>query len=462
MAVRPEAIAEGVYRLSVRGSNVYFVRSGSSWVLIDAAWANTGRVIVEAAGSLFGANTRPAAILLTHAHPDHSGSTLELARKWDIPVYVHPRELPVAPEELLAAEEYPAGPLDRWVVLPLMRILPARAREAARAQGIRFLAVARTFEPGAAVPGLPEWECIPTPGHSPGHVAFFRRRDRVLISGDALLTVNLNSLWDLLRNKRRVSGPPYISSWNWQAAKESVAALAELEPHVLAPGHGAPIADDVARAVRAFAESFAGAGAVEGELRATEELPAGSSLPTRMLFAADAFTALTATSGGIALAAGLEGGRLPRRLLKGTPFSSYVVPGLMLAGTVGGSSTLAALAMLRNPEIGARASVAAGGITMGWIAGEVLVLDRREARSWVEALYFAIGLTMAGLGLRLATRHAQQRRRSLPTSEHVATGQARRTLWHRGASMLRRHQRGGTAGGTTPVADARSGWSRPI
>ncbi|HEU5440951.1 MAG TPA: MBL fold metallo-hydrolase [Ktedonobacterales bacterium] len=268
MAARPEEIAEGVYRLSVRGSNVYFVRSGSSWALIDAAWATSGQAIVAAAESLFGANTRPAAILLTHAHPDHSGSTLELAQKWDIPVYLHPRELPVPPEELSAAQEYPAGPLDRWVVLPLMRVLPARARAAARAQGMRFLAVARTFEPGAAVPGLPGWECIPTPGHSPGHVAYFRRRDRVLISGDALLTVNLNSAWDLLRNKRRVSGPPYISSWNWHAAKESVAALAKLEPRVLAPGHGAPIADDAASAVWAFADSFAGTGAVEGEQRA--------------------------------------------------------------------------------------------------------------------------------------------------------------------------------------------------
>src|SRR5262249_35702609 len=33
-------IAAGVYWLPVRGANVYFVRSGSGWVLIDTAWAN--------------------------------------------------------------------------------------------------------------------------------------------------------------------------------------------------------------------------------------------------------------------------------------------------------------------------------------------------------------------------------------------------------------------------------------
>jgi membrane protease YdiL (CAAX protease family) len=34
----------------------------------------------------------------------------------------------------------------------------------------------------------------PRRGHTPGHAAFFRSRDRVLITGDAVLTVNLNSV----------------------------------------------------------------------------------------------------------------------------------------------------------------------------------------------------------------------------------------------------------------------------
>src|ERR1022692_3199216 len=97
---------------------------------------------------------------------------------------------------------------------------------------------ARAFGPGAAVPGRPDWQAIPTPGHTPGHVAFFRSRDRVLITGDAVLTVNLNSVRDLLPSKHQVSGPPRISTWNWQAAKESVAVLARLEPDIMAGGPG--------------------------------------------------------------------------------------------------------------------------------------------------------------------------------------------------------------------------------
>jgi len=122
--------------------------------------------------------------------------------------------------------------------------------------------VVRAFDPSAAIPGLPDWEYIPTPGHTPGHVAFLRTSDRVLIAGDAVVTVNLNSIWGFLlwsmrRNKQRVSGPPWYSTWNWRAAKESVALLAGLEPRVLATGHGVPMAgEEIARELRTFADHF--------------------------------------------------------------------------------------------------------------------------------------------------------------------------------------------------------------
>ena len=275
MASQPEEIATGVYRLSVLGANVYFVRSGPSWALIDTGWANSGQAIRKAATSLFGANAPPAAILLTHNHPDHAGAALELARIWRLPVYAGPREAPQVAEDIAAFQQRIAIPLDRWVIFPLMRLMPPRMVAAMRAEEAAFGEVARTFDTSAGVPGLPDWELIPTPGHSPGHTAFFRASDGVLITGDALLTVNVNSLWDLLRGERRVSGPPYIASWNWRAAKKSVATLARLEPRVLAPGHGAPMAGaGVARELRAFAERFSALPAAQR--------PAGLSLPDRV------------------------------------------------------------------------------------------------------------------------------------------------------------------------------------
>lgn len=116
-----------------------------------------------------------------------------------------------------------------------------------------------------------------------------------------------------------------------------------------------------------------------------------------LLFITDLLVALTAVGGGIALIVGLETGRFPADWLEGTPFSSYVLPGVILAGVVGGSATLAALSLLRSPT-GGGASVLAGVIMMGWIIAEILLLKQPSEPTWTEVFYFALGLVMALLG----------------------------------------------------------------
>jgi len=262
-----QQIASGVYFLEVgKGisrSNVYFVRSSSSWILIDAASANYGRLIRKTAESLFGANRPPKSILLTHDHPDHAGSARELALLWNCPVYVHTNELTLALNNDLATVERFANPLDKKMVLPLLRILPRRRVELILEKA-SLKDVVKALDPGAPVPGLPDWNCVPVPGHTPGQVAFFRASDGVLITGDALVTVDLNSLWGFLLwslhlSKQKISSPPSYSTWNKQMARESVVVLAGLEPRVLATGHGAPMTgDDITHRLRIFANNFAG------------------------------------------------------------------------------------------------------------------------------------------------------------------------------------------------------------
>lgn len=248
-------IAPGVWCLGPKGrtqTNVYFVRAASSWALIDAGWANDGPSIRQASELVFGAGTAPASVFLTHVHPDHAGAALQLARTWGCPIYVHPDELPLATGDFAAFAKY-AGPLDHWVVLPLMRVMGRRRREAMLSRS-SLEGVVRVVEPRAGLPGLPDWECIPTPGHTPGHVSFFRASDRVLITGDAVVTLRLNSVTGLLLQRQGLSGPPRYTSWRWRLARESIATLARLEPNVLAGGHGTPLAGPgTASALIAFA-----------------------------------------------------------------------------------------------------------------------------------------------------------------------------------------------------------------
>ena len=171
-------IAPGVHWLplgkGLRASNVYFVRSDSSWSLIDGGWARDAPAIRLAAESLFGRGTPPASILLTHDHPDHAGAVRELAQLWHLPTWVHPRELPLALGDAQALHDY-AGPLDRWVILPSMRLMGRRRMEATLSRG-SLKGVVRAFDPTDGPPGLAGWEALPTPGHTPGHVAFSERR----------------------------------------------------------------------------------------------------------------------------------------------------------------------------------------------------------------------------------------------------------------------------------------------
>jgi glyoxylase-like metal-dependent hydrolase (beta-lactamase superfamily II) len=241
-----------VYCLPLRGSNVYLVDSEPSWVLIDAGWGKSGPAIRAAARSVFGGRVRPAAILLTHAHPDHAGSAAELARAWDLPVWVHRDDAPLLSGDILS-NWHLLDPVGRWTMTPLRLLLPRRTFQRMTASDLRDLARSLPDD-DSTVPGLPDWVCVPTPGHSAGHVAFFREHDRVAIAGDAVLTA---PCFGLLTFRQKITPPPRISTWDWRRAKQSVAALAALQPRVLATGHGIPMAGPyVACGLREFSDRF--------------------------------------------------------------------------------------------------------------------------------------------------------------------------------------------------------------
>jgi len=237
-------VAPGVHWLAVgRGllrSNGHFVESGESWVLIDTGAAGSGPTIRGAAAALFGPEACPAAILLTHDHPDHAGSVRELAETWHVPTWLHPDELPLAVGAMAAFHDY-ANPLDRWVILPMMQLLGTKRADAAIAKG-SLKDLVRPLDLRAGPPSLPGWEIIPTPGHTPGHIALFRRGDRVLITGDALLTMDVNSPAGFVAREPRISPPPRFTSWEWPLVTRSLGRLARLQPTLIVSGHGVPMA----------------------------------------------------------------------------------------------------------------------------------------------------------------------------------------------------------------------------
>jgi glyoxylase-like metal-dependent hydrolase (beta-lactamase superfamily II) len=57
----------------------------------DTGWASDAPRVKQAVRELCG-TVAPSAILLTHAHPDHSGAALAMTREWRCDVYLHPAE----------------------------------------------------------------------------------------------------------------------------------------------------------------------------------------------------------------------------------------------------------------------------------------------------------------------------------------------------------------------------------
>ncbi|HLG94972.1 MAG TPA: MBL fold metallo-hydrolase [Bryobacteraceae bacterium] len=235
-------VAPGVFHVPLRIANVYFVGdSGGEWALVDAGLPGEGHKIRAAAESIYGRGSAPKAIFLTHGHPDHAGSALELARYWRVPVLAHPLELPYLGGE---SQYPPADPTVGGVLGLLARFSKPGAPDVTPA--VQALPSETMGLPGAG------WKWVHTPGHSPGHVAFFRRSDGTLLAGDAFTTVNLNSFFASATGLPRVCGPPATATYDWTAAGESVSRLASLQPLTLACGHGRPMSGG--EAVRQLAE----------------------------------------------------------------------------------------------------------------------------------------------------------------------------------------------------------------
>ena len=89
---------------------------------------------------------------------------------------------------------------------------------------------------------------LDTPGHSDGHVAFWRESDRTLVAGDVLFNMNL------LTTVPGLHEPPRILTRDPRRNRESARRLAALEPELVLFGHGPPLRDP--GALTAFADAL--------------------------------------------------------------------------------------------------------------------------------------------------------------------------------------------------------------
>lgn len=118
-----------------------------------------------------------------------------------------------------------------------------------------------------------------------------------------------------------------------------------------------------------------------------KDLQPAARRPARTwLITLDAFLGVTAVLGGLYLVTGWYAP--PLAMLAGSPFASYIIPGLALVMLVGGGSVLAAMLVARRAGWGVAASAAAGVMMLVFEAVELVVIGF----TWLLAFYVAVGL----------------------------------------------------------------------
>jgi glyoxylase-like metal-dependent hydrolase (beta-lactamase superfamily II) len=165
-----DQLAAGVHQLRIkRFVNVY----DDEWILLDTGLPGSEKEIQAAADKLFGPGAKPQAIILTHGHLDHLGSAKELATAWQVPVIVHPLELPYVTNK---AKYPPRDPTVGGSLAFMSRFFPTDLPDLTD-----VVETLHTDDP--TPPFLANWRWLHVPGHAPGQIALFREADHTLLAG---------------------------------------------------------------------------------------------------------------------------------------------------------------------------------------------------------------------------------------------------------------------------------------
>jgi glyoxylase-like metal-dependent hydrolase (beta-lactamase superfamily II) len=206
-------LADGVWLLDGRprhAFNVYLLGD----VLLDAGTVRAqARILRQLGGRELGAHA------LTHAHPDHQGSSHAICERFSIPLWCGQDEVPAM--ESIGGWRVPKAP--GWLNGIYARLVAGPPHP-----------VSRALVEGDEVAGFAVLE---TPGHTRGHASYWRESDGVLIVGDVLM--NLHPV----TARPGLHEPPRLSTEDIARNRGSARKLAALRPRLACFGHGPPLRD---------------------------------------------------------------------------------------------------------------------------------------------------------------------------------------------------------------------------
>ena len=233
-------VAEGIHRLTNGIANFYLIEEAGKLVLVDAGaprdWDLLGRVVRGLGRDLGDLD----AVLLTHAHTDHTGFAERARAGTGARVWVHE-------DDVAMARTGKVGPRDGKTRAYLLRGAFWRtALVLGRRGATKIIPIQEVsgFRDGQSldVPGKPR--VVHAPGHTDGSAAIFLEDRGILFTGDVLCT------WNAYTGR---TGPQIMPSGLNTDTPQALASLANLNgitAGLLLPGHGDPWTGGVPDAIQ--------------------------------------------------------------------------------------------------------------------------------------------------------------------------------------------------------------------
>jgi glyoxylase-like metal-dependent hydrolase (beta-lactamase superfamily II) len=219
-------IIPGVHWVEGVNANPYLLtRVDGKIVVVDTGMPGGAKKILEYLSAKTSKEPRDLeTILLTHCHPDHAGSALELKELTGAKIAIHKDDADyVAGRKRLPPIKGPAPP--ETPRFPPPHFQPDLL-----------------LEDGEVIDGL---KVIHIPGHTPGSIALYDQTRRILFTGDALLCYG-----------GKVVGPSEQFSMDILEARRSIERLTVLDFDIMLSGHGEPLRRNASALVRQFYDSL--------------------------------------------------------------------------------------------------------------------------------------------------------------------------------------------------------------
>jgi glyoxylase-like metal-dependent hydrolase (beta-lactamase superfamily II) len=229
-------------------TNVYFLKTAEGNLLIDVGWNSdeSFQALQDQMAAAGGAWEDLRYIVLTHAHPDHSGLLDRVAQLARPELVIHSIELALL-QNFIGNSQMMAKGMAEWMRRNGL-LLPSDTQHAAGARHLMGYTPGnlpeQTVNDGDHLKlGTFDFELLWSPGHSPGHLCLFERNQGLLFAGDHVLlftTPNVskygqmgNPLNEYLRSLREIAGLPVklVLPSHGPAFTHLAERVAEIEAH---------------------------------------------------------------------------------------------------------------------------------------------------------------------------------------------------------------------------------------